>query len=167
MTRAYLNDMRIPRSYWYWATRHTTRVSNAIPVKFNKSLTTRFKLVYSTKPDYQMLFRLFCTAYFSKTKDDKTARTMGQAHTMQDIAVGYSEVANGMETYNPFTKKLYTETVYRLDEHANTATSFDLPYDGDIFMELISSNSSPPDDFLLQSSITFQCPTTKKKLEAQ
>ena len=75
-----------------------------IPVKHNNILTTPHELVYGSKPDYRMLFRLFATTYFSKIKDGTTARTMAQAHSMQGIAVGYSEVANGMEIYNRTTK---------------------------------------------------------------
>lgn len=105
MARSYLNDMRIPRSYWYWAIRHANRVTNVIPVKLKTLLTTPYELVYSKNPDYRMLFRLFSTTYFSRLKDSTISRTLAQAHTMQGIGVGYSEIANGMEIYNPFTKK--------------------------------------------------------------
>ena len=102
MARSYLSDMRMPRSFWYWAIRHSNRVSNMIPVKLNDKLTTPHELVYNTKLDYRMLFRLFSTTYFSRHKDGTTQRTMAQAHSMQGIAVGYSEVANGMEIWNHF-----------------------------------------------------------------
>lgn len=78
--------------------------------------------MYGTKPDYRVLFRLFSTAYFLKQKDVTTSRTMDQAHSMQGIAVGHSEIANGMEIWNPTTKKLHTENVFRLDKHSNTLT---------------------------------------------
>ena len=63
------------------------------------------------KPDYCQLFRLFSTAYFFHAKDGSHTQTNVQSHTMQGIAVGWSNVANGMEIYNPVTKQLHTTTV--------------------------------------------------------
>jgi hypothetical protein len=103
--------------------------------------------VYGTKPDYRVLFRLFSTAYFLKQKDVTTSRAMAQAHSMQGIAVGHSEIANGMEIWNPTTKKLHTENVFRLDEHSNTPTEFRLQYDGGLFLGILSSKSNPPEPF--------------------
>jgi hypothetical protein len=75
-----------------------------------------------------MLFRLFSACYFSKTKDNNIDRTMAQSQTAQGIAVGYSEIANGMEIYNPHTKQLYSENVLKIDENIHTANKFNLTY---------------------------------------
>jgi hypothetical protein len=63
MARAYITDMQMPRSYWFWALRHANQVANYIPCKVNDELTTPFELVYGVKPDYRILFRLFSTVY--------------------------------------------------------------------------------------------------------
>ena len=75
---------------------------------------------------------------FSHTKDGTHARTNVQSHTMQGIPVGLSDVANGMEIYDPITRQLYTTTVYKLDEYNNTKSHFNLPYDGWIYSGLFS-----------------------------
>jgi hypothetical protein len=54
---------------------------------------------------------------------------MAQSQTVQGIAIGYSKIANGMEIYNPHTKQLCTENVFRLDENNHTANKFNLTYD--------------------------------------
>ena len=113
MARAYVKDKLMPRSFWFWAIRHASRIHNIFPVKHQDKLTTPHELVYKTKPDYRQLFRLFSTAFFTHSKDGVKARSNIQSHTMAGIAIGYSDIANGMEIYNPLTKELYT-TVKRL-----------------------------------------------------
>jgi hypothetical protein len=106
----------MPRSFWFWAIRHATRLSNIFPVKYEGKLTTPFELVFNNIPDLRQLFSLFSTTYFSHTKDNGTKRTNLQSHTLQGIAVCYSDVSNGMKIHNPLTKQLYTPNTYRLDE---------------------------------------------------
>ena len=130
MARAFINDKYIPQFYWFWAIHHAARVYNIFPVNHHNKITTHNELVYNTKLDYCQLFHLFSTAYFSHTKDGSYARTNVQSHTMQGIAVGWIDVANDIEIYNPVTKQLYTTTVYKLDEHNNTKSHFNLQYDG-------------------------------------
>ena len=142
MARAFVTDKHMPRSYWFWAIRHAARVHNIFPIKFENKITTHHELVYGSKPDYRQLFRLFSTAYFSHTKDGTKTRTNVQSHSMQGIAVGWSDTANGMEIYNPITKQLYTTTVYKLDEHNQTKLHFNLTYDGGIYSGLLSLDST-------------------------
>ncbi len=35
MARAYINDKQMPKSYWYWAIKHASRIQNIFPVKYN------------------------------------------------------------------------------------------------------------------------------------
>ena len=133
MARRYMTDKQMPRNFWYWAIRHSNRISNLFPLKCNDVITTSFKLVYGVKPDYRQLFRLFSTAYLSHTKDNTHTCTTTDPHSLQGIAVGYSDRANGMEIYNPNSKQLYTTTVYRLDEQNETRNHFNLHYDGAMF----------------------------------
>jgi hypothetical protein len=64
MARAYVTNMQMQRTYWFWALRHATQVSNYIPCKVNEELATPFELVHGVKLDYRVLFRLFSTVYF-------------------------------------------------------------------------------------------------------
>ena len=46
-----------------------------------------------------------------------------QAHTLAGIAVGWSNVANGLQVYNPITKELYTTSIFKIHEHNTTKSS--------------------------------------------
>ena len=94
----------MPWSYWYWAIRHAARVHNIFPVKNDQQVTTPYQMVYNELPDYRQLNRLFSTTYFSHNKDGTKRRSPFQAHTLQGIAVGWSDISNGLEIYNPLTK---------------------------------------------------------------
>ena len=103
----------MPRSYWYWAVKHASRVQNVFPLKFDGQLTTSHELVYKSKPDYRQLFCLFSTTFFSHHKDNNKEHSNVQSHTLAGIAVGWSDVVNGLQVYNPHTKELYTTSVLR------------------------------------------------------
>ena len=161
MARAYVNDKLMPRSFWFWAIRHASRIQNIFPIRLDDKLTTPHEPVYKTKPDYRQLFRLFSTAFFTHVKDGVKARTNIQSHTMAGIAVGYSDVANGMEVYNPLTKELYTTSRFKLDEHHSTKTYFNLDYDGGIFSGLYSldCNQNVPEPYPLGTAVQIPSPT--------
>ena len=61
-----------------------------------------------------------------------------QAHTLAGIAVGWSDIANGLQVYNPITKELYTTSIFKIDEHNATKSYFNLTYDGGMFTNLYS-----------------------------
>ena len=138
MARSFITDKQMPKSFWYWAIKHASRIQNVFPIKVDERFTTPHELVFKTKPDYRQLFRLFSTTYFTHTKDNTKSRTNLQAHTMAGIAVGWSDIANGLLIYNPITKVLYTSSVYKMDEHQQTQSYFNLSYDGGMFSGLYS-----------------------------
>ena len=142
MARAYITNKQIPRSYWYWAIRHTARIHNIYPIQNDSKITIPYELVYNELPDYRQLIRLFSTTYFAHTKDGVKRRSPFQAHTLQGIAIGWSEVANGLEIYNPITKQIYTSTVFKIDELNATRSLFNLQYNGGIFQGLLSVDST-------------------------
>ena len=105
----------MPRSYWYWAIRHADRVHNIFPVKNEQKITTPYELVYDELPDYHQLIRPFSTIYFSHSKDGAKRRSPFQAHTLQGIAGGWSDISNGLEIYNLITKQIYTSIIFKID----------------------------------------------------
>ena len=165
MARAYINDKQMPKSYWYWAIKHASRIHNIFPVKYNDKYTTPYEMVYKDKPDYRQLIRLFSTVYFSHSKDNTKARTNMQAHTLAGIAVEWSDTANGLLVYNPITKELYTTSVYKIDEHNQTKTYFNLQYDGGMFSGLYSTDSAQniPENYPIGTSVTITTNTDKSK----
>ena len=76
---------------------------------------------------------------------------------MAGISVGHSEVANGMEIFNPLTKELYTTSRFKLDEHHSTKTYFNLTYDGGIFSGLYSldQQQNVPEPYSLGTAVTI------------
>jgi len=64
MARAFVTDMQMPRSFWYWALRQSIQVMNYFPCTVTGISTTLHELVYGIKPDRHILFRLFSTGYF-------------------------------------------------------------------------------------------------------
>ena len=79
---------------------------------------------------YHQLFRLFSTTYFSQKKDNTKERTNIQSHTLVGIAIGWSDVANGLQVYDPTTKELYTMPIYKINGHNVTKAYFNLQCDG-------------------------------------
>ncbi len=130
----------MPKSFWFWVIKHASRIHNIFPVKYKNKYTTPHELVFKKRPDYCQLFRLFSTAYFSHNKDNTKSRTNTQAHSMAGIAVGWSDVANGLLIYNHITKELYTTLIYKIDEHQQTQSYFNLSYDGGMFSGLYSND---------------------------
>ncbi len=122
-------------------------------------------MVLKDKPDYRQLIRLFLTVYFSHSKDNTKERTNVQAHTLAGIAVGWSNTANGLLVFNPITKELYSTSIYKIDEHNETKTYFNLKYDGGMFSGLYStdSNQNIPENYPIGSSVTITTNTHKSK----
>ena len=111
----------MPSSYWYWAIRHTACVLNIFPpLQYDQTITTRYELVYRKQPDNCHLIKLFITTYFSHQKDGSKHRSPFQAQTLQGIAVGCSDIPNGLEIYNPLNKQFYTSTVFKIDNNITT-----------------------------------------------
>ena len=164
MARAFITDKQMPKSYWYWAIKHANQVMNTFPIVLNKQLTTPMEVATGTKPDLRQLFSLFSTAFFSKLEDSTTKRTNMQSHTMQGIAVGWCEKANGMNIYNPLTKQLYTTNLFRPDESMSTKNYFNLSYNGGMFVGLYSEDCEKliKEDFPIGTAVSIPSNTGSK-----
>ena len=60
---------------------------------------------------------------------------------MQGIAIGRCRKTDGLLFYSPHTKQIYTTGDYKLDEGRNTPQTFNLQYDGGIFLDLYDHNT--------------------------
>jgi hypothetical protein len=76
---------------------------------------------------------------------------------MKGIALSRCRKSDGMIFYCPHKKQLYTSSDYELDEGCNTPTTFDLHYDGDIFIGLYKNqaNNNSIDPFPKGTSVLF------------
>ena len=145
MARSYITDMQMPRCYWYWALRHAVHVANLLPCTVNGLSTTPHELVYGVKPDFRTLFRLFSTGYFKHERDSTRDRDgIAESKSMCGIVIGRDRKSDGLLFYCPHTKHIYTSGDYKLDEGRNTPNTFNLKYEGGIFVGLYDSSPNTP-----------------------
>jgi hypothetical protein len=166
MGRAFITDMQMPRQYWYWALCQSVQVINYIPCTVEGISTTLHELVYSIKPDLRILFRVFSVGFFRHLKDgDHHCSSISESKSMQGITLGRCHKSDGMIFYCPHTKRLYTSSNYKLDEGRNTPNTFNLRYDGGIFVGLYnrSSPTSSCEPFPEGTPVTFPLITSNKK----
>ena len=77
---------------------------------------------------------MFSTTYFSHHKDNIKECSIVQAYTLAGIAVGWSDVTNGLQVYNPITKELCTISIFNINEHIMQGKPYvNLAYDDGIF----------------------------------
>ena len=93
------------RTYWYWALCQAVAVINYLPVTEACLSTTPHELMYSVKPDYRTLFRLFSVGYFKHAPC--THDGVSESLSMQGIAIGRCRKTDGLLFYSPHTKKIY------------------------------------------------------------
>jgi hypothetical protein len=61
MSRAYLTEKQMPRSFWYFAIKHSARMMNMIPGKYCGQLASPFMLVHGVRPRFDAVpRRMFC-----------------------------------------------------------------------------------------------------------
>jgi hypothetical protein len=93
-------------------------------------VNTPHELVYGIKPDLRVLFCLFSTGHFWKTKDGTNHRSgISTSTSMQGIALGRCKKTDRMIFYSPHSKESYISSDYKLDEGWHTPTAFNLQYD--------------------------------------
>ncbi len=142
MGRAFITDMQMPRNFWYWALRQSVQVLNYIPCTVEGLSTTPHELVYGVKPDLRVLFRMFSTGFFRHLRDGSQHRSgITDSKSMQGIALGRCRKSDGMIFYCPHNKQIYTSSDYKLDEGRHTPNTFNLKYDGGIFVGLYNHSS--------------------------
>jgi hypothetical protein len=143
MAQAFITDMQMPKTFWYWALRQSIQVMNYIPCTVSGVSTTPHELVYGIKPDLRALFHLFSTWYFCELKYSNLHHSgISTSTSMQGIAIGLCRKTDGMLFYSPHSKEILTSSDYKLDEGHHTPTVFNLPYDGANFVGLYNHNNS-------------------------
>jgi hypothetical protein len=95
------------------------------------------------EPDLWVLFRMFSTGFFCHLKDGTQHRSgVTDSKSMQGIALSRCRKSDGMIFYCPHNKQLYTSSDYKLDKGRHTPNTFNLKYDGGIFVGLYNPSSS-------------------------
>jgi len=136
-----ITDIQMPHEYWYWAVHHAIQVSNYLPSTVNGVVTTSTEVVHRVKPDYHVLFHLFSTG-FHHTHDSIHARDHFEAKMIQGIVIGHCCQSDGLLFYSPHMQQIYHSSDYKLDEGHSMPNTFNLLYDGGIFVGLY--DNGPP-----------------------
>ncbi len=117
-------------------------MANYIPCSVEGISTTPHELAYGVKPDLRVLFRMFSTGFFRHQRDgSQHCSGISDSKTMQGITLGSCWKSDGMLFYCPHNKQIYTSSDYKLDEGKNTPNTFNLHYDGGIFIGLYNNQS--------------------------
>jgi hypothetical protein len=101
MSRAYLTEKQMPRSFWYFALKHSAQMMNMIPGKYRGKLASPFMLVYGVHPDQRTWIPLFSLCYFHHKKDSDASRSKNKALMLDGIVIGRSQTSNAILVYNP------------------------------------------------------------------
>lgn len=131
---------------------------NYIPCTVEGVSTTPHKLVYGIKPDPCILFCKFSTDFFRHLKDGTHHHSgVTDSKSMQGIALGHCRKSYSMIFNCPHNKQLYTSSDYKLDEGHHTPNTFNLKYDGGIFVGLYnhSSSNTATEPFPEGTSVSF------------
>jgi hypothetical protein len=88
MLRAYLIEKQMPRTFWYYAIKHSARMMNMIPGKYCCKLASPFMLVHGVRPNPRTWLPLFLVCYFHHKKDSNASRFKSHACTMDRIVLG-------------------------------------------------------------------------------
>ena len=128
MARSWLASSLLPHSFWWFALKRATEVSNYIPLKIDSKLTTPHEKLYGCKPDMRNLIPIFSVAYTSYTTQHSY-----NVQTVKTILVGKSDKSNSLIFFHPATKQIITSARYRFDETLPSGPSFNLPYDGGLY----------------------------------
>jgi hypothetical protein len=150
MSRAYLTEKQIPRTFWYFAIKHSARMMNIILGKYKGKLASPlmpfmpFMLIYIACPDPRTWLPLFLLCYFHHKKDSDASRSKNQAHTLDGIVIGRSSTSNALLVYNPRNQQYYKPNSYRLDSyHLPSSVYPSIVYDGGLFVSQHHDGSAP------------------------
>ena len=132
MSRNWLRSSLLPTKYWYFAVKRAVEVSNIMPTKHKKIVTTPFELVYNKKPDYRMLFPMFSIAYIRQHREDGKDINSWKSKSLKCIAVGSCPKSDGLIFYHPPSKQLLTcGDGYRFDPYSPSGPQFGQLYEQD------------------------------------
>jgi hypothetical protein len=138
MARAWLSSNLLPPAYWRYAVKRATEVSNYMPLKIHKYLTTPFEAAYSKKPDPLLLFPMFSLAYVRKVKDGNIKRVKFRNASIKCILIGKCSKSNAYMFYDPISQQEITSIDFTFDSTLPTGPIFDLKYDRNISINRMS-----------------------------
>ena len=114
---SHTGEKQMPRSFWYYAVKHSAWMMNMIPGRYKNKLASPFMLAHGVRPDQRTWLPIFSLSYFHHEKDRNAQRSKTQAHTMDSIIVGRSPTYNAILVYNPRNQRYYELDSYKIDPY--------------------------------------------------
>jgi hypothetical protein len=158
MARAYMTEKQMGREYWFFAIRHAVHMTNQVPGRLGRKLTSPFELVHGVKPDSSTWFELFSVGYFSHESEGGESYSKMQSQSLVGIAVGRDDKSNTITFYNPLTRSYYRPPVFHLDEGRLPISCFpqSIKFEGGLTCGLIRNRSDPsPEPFPPGTRVTI------------
>ena len=97
----YLTENQIPCKYYYWVTIHGNCITNHVPGRLNRKLTSPFELVHGVKPDLWTWFELFTIGFFHHQEYGNFSRSKSKYQTMAGISISRCPLSSNTAFYNP------------------------------------------------------------------
>jgi len=142
MSRSWMSSALLPSEFWWFAMKQATEVSNYIPLKLDRHLTTPHQLVYKSKVDLRNLLPMFCVPYPKYKHASST-----DIQSCKAILVGRSNTTHAYMFYHLPTKNIITTASYLLDKTLTAGPAFGLHYNGGIYFNKRNEhviNTRPP-----------------------
>ena len=142
MARNWLKSSMLPSTYWFFAVKRATEVSNIMPLKRDDKYFTPYEAVYQKKVDYRVLFPMFSIAYIRQHREDGQDKNSWVSKSLKCIAVGTCNKSDSLLFYHPPSKQtLSCGDGYRFDTYSPAGPHFDQQYDGDFIFNTKSALS--------------------------
>ena len=148
LARNWLTSNYLPKSFWYFAVRPATIVSNYMPLQLaDRTWTSPFEQVYNVKPDWQNLVPMFSVAYVKRLRDADVSHNTSDSKTIHAICVGNDPDSDSLLFYLPHSCQCISSSDYTLDPSLPSGPGFGLHYDGKLHCQPFSPSSptiTPP-----------------------
>ena len=155
MARAWLTSHLLPSTFWWWALKRATEISNYIPIRIDNKYITPFELTYGEKPDLRNLTQIFSVAYLSRYKDGNISRKNVHSHSIRAILVGRDPTSAAYLFYHAGTKRTLISDDFTIDESLPSGPAFRLEYDGGLYFNRYTDYNDKlrPPQFIPQQKI--------------
>jgi hypothetical protein len=130
MASALLIERGMPKRLWIFTLFHAVQVCSYLPIMVDGSITTSLKLVHHCQPNYQaILYPIFSHGYFRRVQDDSRDRLQFEPQSQPGVAIGRSELVNGLMFWNPTTIIISVSADYRLNPLDHLPSPFNIKFD--------------------------------------
>jgi hypothetical protein len=151
----WLSSAELPSTFWYYAVKRATEICNNFPYQLEDgTFTAIFELVHHSKPDLQVLFKLFSIAAVQREQvgDDRLSKFDLQSVPM--IVIGRCPKNDGLLFYNPSSGTIVSSIDYVFQPNITSGTRFGYKYQPGTFIYCLDESTTIfTPKFLLDSKV--------------